>query len=221
MDITIPGEYVKEIWVRPSSFETVMTDGGAYHITGGTAGEDVLIEIEMLLDPAYLEVIDGFPEKTTAVGQKAETAALFYSIPALFSSLMLLLGRIGVIAAPLFLIAIFLRHGREKQTVIPPEHISFVPDPPSLSPWQVNLLFKGDAVDFDENGFYATILDLHRRGILRVTEHDDASGVDIQVIKNVSADTYEQRVINFVSNAGTGGGCLTPVPLLPPQSREE
>ena len=201
VDITIPGEYVKDIWVRPSSFETILTDGN-YHITG-TAGENVLIEVEMLLDPAYLNAIDGFPVKTDAVRQQTETAALFYSIPALLSSLMLLLGRIGVIAAPVFLIVIFLRHGQEKQAVIP-EHISFVPDP-SLLPWQVNLLFKGDAIEFDENGFYATILDLHRRGFLRVTEHEDASGVDIQVVKTVSDDAYEQRVINFVSNAGTGG----------------
>jgi uncharacterized membrane protein len=98
---------------------------------------------------------------------------------------------------------IFLRHGREKEVIVP-EHISFVPDP-TLLPWQVNLIFKGDAVDFDEDGFYATVLDLHRRGILRVTEHPDGEGVDIEVIQTVSDDAYEQRVINFVANAGSGG----------------
>ncbi|MFA5398450.1 MAG: DUF2207 domain-containing protein, partial [Methanogenium sp.] len=68
VDITIPAEYIKDIWVRMDSYETVLEDGN-YHITG-TSGENALIEIEMLLDPAFIGVMSGFPVETDNVRQQ-------------------------------------------------------------------------------------------------------------------------------------------------------
>ena len=51
-----------------------------------------------------------------------------------------------------------------------------------MKPWQVNLLFKGDALDFDEDGYYATLLELHRRKIISITEKGDGKGIEIRVL---------------------------------------
>ena len=62
----------------------------------------------------------------------------------------------------------------------------------------MNLLFKGDALDFDEDGYYATLLDLHRRKNLAITGKGDGNGVEIRVLSSANLDPYEQRVLTFI-----------------------
>ena len=47
-----------------------------------------------------------------------------------------------------------------------PEYLSFVPR--KRKPWIVNLIFARTAGRFNEKGFYATLLDLHKRKILTI-----------------------------------------------------
>ena len=97
----------------------------------------------------------------------------------------------------------YYRYGREKQFTVP-RYLSFVPDP-GKKPWVVNLLFKGDAMTFDQDGYYATLLDLHRRKFIMITDKEQGGGVQIQVLRETSDDPYEQRVITFLKDVGEGG----------------
>ena len=56
-----------------------------------------------------------------------------------------------------------------------PRYLSFVPDA-TLKPWVVNMVFAGEPGDFDENGFYATVLDLYRRGFLEILPETSGGG---------------------------------------------
>ena len=79
-----------------------------------------------------------------------------------------ILAKAGAYSVPIILIYLYYRYGREKMFTVP-EYLSTIPNP-SLKPWQVNLLFKDDALDFDEDGYYATLLELHRRELINITE---------------------------------------------------
>lgn len=85
-----------------------------------------------------------------------------------------------------------------------PAYLSTLPGN-SLKPWQVNLLFTNDAVDYDENGYYATLLDLHKRKKIVITEKGEGRGLLIRVLTTGGTDTYEQRVIAFVNMLSENG----------------
>ena len=67
-----------------------------------------------------------------------------------------------------------------------------------MKPWAVNLLFKGDAMVFDQDGYYATLLDLHRKKIITITEEAGGSNIRIRLNSTNSDDPYEQRVLSFL-----------------------
>lgn len=64
---------------------------------------------------------------------------------------------------------VYRKYGKEKEFVVP-EFLSYVPK--KIKPWIVNLVFKGDAFKFDKDGFYATLLDLYRRGIIDIIPYE-------------------------------------------------
>jgi hypothetical protein len=96
---------------------------------------------------------------------------------------------------PFLLLSVYMFYGREEECLVP-EYLSMVPDP-SIRPWVVNLLFTGDPLDFDENGFYATLLDLHRKGSIRVSL-DVPGKARIQILRDQTCDEYETRVLAFL-----------------------
>jgi len=73
--------------------------------------------------------------------------------------------------------------------------LSYVPNR-ERKPWVVNLVFKSDALDFDENGFYATLLDLHRRGKIQITPKEN--GLIIRILDSNVEDYYERRVLRLL-----------------------
>ena len=108
--------------------------------------------------------------------------AFWYNLPYYAAYLLNILGKIAVILVPLLLIVIYYRYGREKEFTVP-AYLSTLPGT-NLKPWQVNLLFKGDAMDFDEDGYYATLLDLHRRKNISITEKGEGKGVMVKTLSN-------------------------------------
>ena len=69
----------------------------------------------------------------------------------------------------------------------------------------MNLLFKGDAGDFDEDGYYATLLDLHRRKIISIQEKGEGKGIEIRVLAGATTDPYELRVLGFLALVSENG----------------
>ncbi len=76
-----------------------------------------------------------------------------------------------------------------------PTYLSTVPNR-SRKPWLVNLVFRKDVFDFDEDGFYATLLDLHMRKKIKLEPREN--GMKIHVLDAAVEDSYEKKVMEFV-----------------------
>jgi len=195
--ITLPfaGD-IEEVYTHPPTLDIERT-ADAVVITGSASQNDAL-NVELILVPAFTEKVGGFGEFVPDVRQKAADAnrwpPLLYGAANILYGLSILL----VLATPFILLGVYLRYGREKPFTVP-EYLSFTPNT-ALKPWQVNLLFKGDALEFDDNGFYATVLDLHRQKKIVVTEKSGGNGVTVRIVSGESSDPYEQRVLNFLAN---------------------
>ncbi|WP_292364882.1 MULTISPECIES: DUF2207 domain-containing protein [unclassified Methanoculleus] len=195
--ITLPfAGVIEEVYTHPPTLEVERTEEAV--VITGSAPQDDALNVEMILDPAFMEEIDGFPEFVPDVRQQAADANRWPPILYGAASVLYGLATALVLAMPFILLGIYLRYGREKPFTVP-EYLSFTPNT-ALKPWQVNLLFKGDALEFDDNGFYATVLDLHRQKKIVVAEKPDGDGVTVRIVSGESTDPYEQRVLNFLAN---------------------
>jgi len=106
------------------------------------------------------------------------------------------------VAFPLITLMLYLMKGKEKEFVVP-KYLSYVPNR-KRKPWEVNLLFKGDALTMDENAFYATLLDLKRRGAIDIKITDD--DVIVKIIRgDFNLDFYERKVLTFIEKWGRNG----------------
>ncbi len=196
--IFIPAQYVQEVFPHPDTL-SVKKQEDQYIITGNV-GENEDLGVELLLTPEILTVLPGFPVYYENVEDKTRDANKFgislieSGVQILFSLAVLL-----AVLVPFLLIGIWYRYGREKAFVVP-NSLSFVPNS-TLLPWMVNLIFKGDSVSFDDDGFYATLLSLHRDGKITIQTKPDKN-ILITVIDNSSPDRYEQDVLTFLIAIG-------------------
>ena len=200
--ISIPAQYVEEVFPYPTHLQ-VIRDGSTI-LLEGSAARDEIVGFELVLSKDALPLMDSFQTYVQGVKGKTEAANPFWNnIPYPAAWVLLILGAIAVFATSVVFLWMYYRYGQEKQFTVP-RYLSFVPDP-GKKPWVVNLLFKGDAMTFDEDGYYATLLDLHRRNFIRITEREQGGGVRIQLLRETSDDPYEQRVIGFLRDVGEGG----------------
>lgn len=162
-------------------------EGDAWVISGSSP-RDSLLEVEMLMRPEASSLIAGFPRQVSDVKARTQSAQENGF------DLLLFILRLLVLILPFVLAALYYVFGREKSFTVP-NFQSFVPH--KRKPWLVNMVFKGDAFDFDQDGFYATILDLGRRGIVKI---DTANGTKIVIhpAKGEDIDAYERRVLSFL-----------------------
>ncbi len=169
--------------------------GDAYVITGSVA-ENENLAVEILSNADGFNQIQGYRNKVGNVRESTSWAAFWYNLTYYVAYFLNYCAKIAVISVPFLLLAIYHWYGREKSFTVP-EYLSTIPNP-AMKPWQVNLLFKGDALDFDEDGYYASLLDLHRRKIISITEKGEGKGIEIRVLSGATTDPYEQRVLGFV-----------------------
>lgn len=180
----------------PMPFD-VKKEGDLWVMTGSSP-EDGLIEVEMLLRPESSDLIDGFQRLISDVEEKtfsAQSESSPWPLQAL---------RALVLIFPFALAIFYYRFGKEKQFTVP-KVLSYVPH--KRKPWLVNMVFRGDAFDFDEDGFYATLLDLHERGAIKI---DSKNGLKIKLLKEISSaeedyDDYERSVLSFLKDNSVEG----------------
>ncbi|HUU74829.1 MAG TPA: DUF2207 domain-containing protein [Methanoregulaceae archaeon] len=202
LTITYPARYVREIYTHPPGLEVERT-GDTYVITGSVAGNEVL-GIELLLSKEAMTELQGFPRVVPDVAEQTRAANPWYNIIPFYAAWALyLLGIVMVLLTPFLFLAIYHRYGREKKFTVP-QYLSFIPHP-EMKPWEVNLIFKGDATNFDADGYYATLLDMHRKKILTIHEKAGGEAVVIRVNQDHSEDGYEERVLAFLREVGTDG----------------
>jgi uncharacterized membrane protein len=138
-----PNDAIVQLFSHPPMDARVDGDGW---IMTGESPKDTLLEIEMLLKPEIVDVIDGFPREVVDIEGKTQSANLRYSLSYRFFSALKYILIALIFLFPVLLGLVYYKHGREKQFTVP-KFLSYVPT--SRKPWLVNLVFKGDAFDFD------------------------------------------------------------------------
>jgi len=102
---------------------------------------------------------------------------------------------------PALLYAAYHIFGREKEYTVP-RYLSFVPNA-DRKPWVVNQIFKGQALDYDDEGFYATLLDLHLKKKIEITTKP--GGLLIEILDDSVEDAYEGQVMAFLRTMARNG----------------
>ncbi|MBP1928779.1 putative membrane protein [Methanolinea mesophila] len=202
LEITYPAANVVAVYPHPASLSVSRSDETI--VVTGSAATDEVVGIELLLREQALNTTPGFPTYVEGVQAQTEAANPWWDVlPYYFAQAWFVISLIAMLATPFLLLVIYYRFGREKKFTVP-GYLSFTPNP-AMKPWEVNLLFKGDAVDFDKDGYYATLLDLHRRGLVRIEGGDQGAPVRITVLSGRTDDPYEKRVLEFLKDASEDG----------------
>jgi uncharacterized membrane protein len=192
-------DYVQEVYPHPPSLRVERQEGDI--VLTGRSGKDMLLEVEMLVDLDALEGFDGFPSRVDDVRGSTVRANMAYSREYSIALLLRDGARALALLTPLLLYAVYYRYGREREYAVP-RYLSTVPNR-ERRPWLVNQIFKSDALDYDADGFYATILDLHRRGV--VSLESKPGGLLIRLLGEGADDPYERRVLGFLGALSVGG----------------
>jgi uncharacterized membrane protein len=192
-------DYIQEVYPHPPSLR-VERRGEDIVLTGGS-GKDMLLEVEMLMDLNALGGFDGFPSRVDDVRGSTVRVNSAYLWEYSVAQLLRDGARALALLMPLLLYTVYYRYGREREYTVP-RYLSTVPNR-ERRPWLVNQIFKSDALDYDADGFYATILDLHRRGI--VSLESKPGGLLIKLVGGDLDDVYERRVMGFLESLSMGG----------------
>ena len=185
--------YIEKLYPHPPTLQQ-STDKNWYIFTGSLAKNE-LLEFGFLMTPEALNHIDGYPRQETDVKSKTVDANNNLNSEYLVASGLYWLNKLATFLLPLGLYGLWMTYGKEHDYTVPP-FLSTIPNN-TLKPWIVNLVFKRDAMDFDKDGFYATLLDLNERGNIKV-EADDKD-VAINIINDRGLDRYERRVMGFLN----------------------
>ena len=139
--ITVPAGSVQQVFANPPSMRAVKS-GDTYLITG-SAAENENIAVEILAGPSGFGQVPGYRTEVADLAGKTSSGSFRYNAIYTLSYLLNYLFKAAVILVPLLFLVIYNRYGREKVFTVP-AFLSTIPNP-ALKPWQVNLLFKGDA----------------------------------------------------------------------------
>jgi len=146
-------------------------------------------------------VLNGYVREVDNVKGLTTQANTLYLVQYNVAQVLRVVAETLAVLVPIALIVLYVAFGREKRFVVP-KYLSTIPNK-ERKPWIVNLVFKGDAIDFDDNGFYATLLDLHMKGKIKLSSKDD--NLAIQILDQTSDDIYERRALQFLGKISKNG----------------
>jgi uncharacterized membrane protein len=192
--VFVDAHYIQEIFPHPPSLQIERQEEDI--ILTGSSGKDKLLEVEMLIDLDALRVFDGFPNFINDIRESTVRVNSIYKTE-YSASLILKNGAIFLtLVTPFLLYFVHYLYGREIEYTVP-RYFSTIPNS-QRKPWLVNQVFKSDVLDYDADGFYATILDLNRRGILKL--ESKPGGLLIKLNGGPLEDNYERRVMGFLQS---------------------
>ncbi|RLF42774.1 MAG: hypothetical protein DRN29_11000, partial [Thermoplasmata archaeon] len=168
------------------------------YLVEGKSQRNGLIEVELLLNSANHRFAYYTPDIKEKMVNANEAYYFKYRIVYFVTEAMKML----VFFFPLIILAIYYFNGRERKFVVP-KYLSFVPK--KRKPWLVNLVFKKDAMDFDMDGFYATLLDLQRRGIIEIESYGKEVRIRIKDYNFDELDEYEKKIMLFLRKYSSNG----------------
>jgi len=167
----------------------------------GSSGEDELLEFEFLMEPSVLDTLDGVQRRVEGVQALTVDTNRGLWIEYMSATALVWITRIAGFIMPVYLYVIWNRIGKEKDYVVP-RTLSVIPNK-ARTPWIVNLVFKKGATDFDEDGFYATLLDLHIKKKIRISAYGEEASVEI--LDDRGLDRYETKAMDFLSSIAIDG----------------
>ena len=168
-----------------------------------------LVEVEFVLKHG---AISGFYQNVSNVLDMTERANFWYSIQRSSAEVLKYVYIALILGFPVLVIFIYRRYGREKPFTVP-EVLSYVPNP-SRRPWEVNVVFTGDAMSGDKNAFFATLLDLHRRKAIEIEPYEvkgllrGRKELRIKIVDRNKFDRnsiYENQVLRFLEKYSEDG----------------
>ena len=198
--ILIPGKSIRLLYVHVPAYN--VERGEDYIRIYGSSLKNVLLEVELVFEKSENEEYKFNIEPVDYDVIKATKRAnlgymLTYKLIRTISYIAL-----GINTAfPIMALILYLIKGKERKFTVP-EYLSYVPNR-NRKPWEVNLLFKADALTMDEDAFYATLLDLKRRGIIDIEIVDD--DIIVKIVKSAVSeplDFYERKVLEFIRTWG-------------------
>jgi len=167
----------------------------------GSVAKNELLELEILFKKDALSTLTGFPRRVDNVKGLTTQANTVYLSQYRMAELLRDAAKALALLNPPILILLYVAFGREKRFIVP-KYLSTVPNK-ERKPWIVNLVFKRDAVDYDEDGFFATLLDLHMRRKIRIDTRN--GGLAIRILDQSDGDVYERRALQFLQNLSKDG----------------
>jgi uncharacterized membrane protein len=195
-EVSLVGFDLVKLYTHPP--ETQVTRVGGNVLIKGSSPSNMILEIEFITTTKSLEgrisYIENIPGIITAVdnANKIYYESYYFLKNSFYASI------IALVIFPIALAVEYQYVGREKNYVVP-KYLSYVPNK-NRKPWEVNLLFAGDAFTIDENAFYATLMDFYRRGFIDLYEVGDDLVIKIRDINTGELDNYyEWRVYEFLS----------------------
>ncbi len=197
-----PG-YILNSYPHPPTLRRT-TEGNMIVFTG-SSGEDELLEFEFLMTKDALTALDGVERRVENVKGLTVDANRWYSLEFQAATGFLWVARLAGFAVPIWLYRLWSREGKEREYVVP-RTLSFIPHE-GRTPRVVNLVFKNSVSDYDEDAFYATMLNLHLRDKLKVTPEEN--GARVEILNDQGLDAYENKIIDFIRSISSDG-VITP-----------
>ncbi|CAG0996593.1 hypothetical protein METP3_03002 [Methanosarcinales archaeon] len=199
--IVMPDTRIVKVFPHPPDFGVSKSSGRL--VISGKSPENGLIDVEMLMKTD--ERIKFLTKLNEVEGKTVSSNSWYSNIYLLLSALKYILFSI-VLGFPVVLYFIYRRYGTEKEFTVP-EYLSFVPV--KRKPWLVNLVFRKDALDFDENGFYATLLDMQKREYVKMETYADKKEKEVKITllktPEDADDIYEKDVLSFLKDWSKDG----------------
>jgi len=196
VEIIMPDTGIVKVFPHPPDFGVSKSSGR--FVISGKSPENGLIEVEMLMKTA--EEIKFLTKLKGVEGKTVYSNSWYSNIYLLLSALKYILLPV-ILGFPVVLYFIYRRYGTEKEFTVP-EYLSFVPV--KRKPWFVNLVFRKDAFDFDENGFYATLLDMQKREYVKIETIIDKKKKEVKITllktPEEAHDPYETDVLSFLKD---------------------
>ena len=208
--ITVPADGIEQIYVYPPTLTAEKT-GDTYTITG-SAAENENIAIEMLAGENGFGQMPGFRSKASDLQSKTASANFWYNLPYTAATSLITWQKRTCFLCRSILLLIYYHYGRERKFTVT-TYLSTIPNL-ALKPWQVNLLFKDDALDFDQDGYYATLLDLHRRKLISITRRVKAKGKGLRSVFSPRRQPIPMSSESLhLSSDSQKTACSIPIPL--------
>ncbi|RLF06007.1 MAG: hypothetical protein DRK00_02805, partial [Thermoprotei archaeon] len=199
VEIIVPRSEVERVYVHTPTYSIEVLEDRVK--VEGWSLENQLLEIELVLAGKGYRVVEKPFNGDVLWEAEASNTAYTVAYQALVGAAWAL--RIAAVAAPAFFIALYLTRGRERGFTVP-SYLHYVPNP-SRKPWEVDLLFSGDATTIGPNALYATLLDLKRRGVINIEVSEEDVVLKLARWTDVELDEYERRVVDVIRWYGENG----------------